>query len=71
MDRTDIGNCIIAGMAEGGTCLEQMAEIVTRLELCGWVIVPKVITEDIAAAMECEFSTEAQWSAALAAATRS
>jgi hypothetical protein len=40
-DRVEIGNCIIAGMAEGGTCLEQMSEIVTCLELAGFVIVPR------------------------------
>lgn len=48
MDRTEIGNCIIAGIAEGGTCLEQMSEIVTRLELAGWVIVPREPTSEIA-----------------------
>jgi hypothetical protein len=47
MDRTEIGNCIIAGIAEGGTCLEQMSEIVTRLELAGWVIVPKEPTKEM------------------------
>lgn len=31
------------------------------------VLVPIELTEDMAAAMECEFSTEAQWAAALAA----
>ena len=40
-DRVEIGNCIIAGMAEGGGVLNQMSEIVTRLELAGWVIVPR------------------------------
>ena len=41
MDRTEIGNCIIAGIAEGDGVLNQMSEIVTRLELAGWVIVPR------------------------------
>lgn len=47
MDRTEVGNCIIAGIAEGGGVLNQMSEIVTRLELAGWVIVPKEPTEDM------------------------
>jgi hypothetical protein len=47
MDRTEIGNCIIAGITEGGTCLEQMSEIVTRLELAGWVIVPREPTQEM------------------------
>lgn len=34
----------------------------------GWKLVPVEITEDMAVAMECEFSTEGQWRAALAAA---
>ena len=34
----------------------------------GLVLVPSEITEDMADAMECEFSTEGQWQAALAAA---
>ena len=45
MDRTEIGNCIIAGIAEGDGCLEQMSEIVKRLELAGWVIVPREPTK--------------------------
>lgn len=32
-----------------------------------WQLVPKEITENMAAAMECEHSTEGQWAAALAA----
>lgn len=34
----------------------------------GWRMVPEKLTEDMAAEMECQFSTEAQWEAALAAA---
>jgi hypothetical protein len=34
----------------------------------GWKLVPIEITEDMAAAMECQFSTEGQWEAALATA---
>lgn len=47
MDRTEIGNCIIAGLADGDNCLDQMSEIVTRLELAGWVIVPKEPTQEM------------------------
>ena len=46
-DRVEIGHCIIAGIAEGGTCLEQMSEIVTRLELAGFVIVPREPTQEM------------------------
>jgi hypothetical protein len=41
IERTDIGNAIIAGIAEGGGVLNQMSEIVTHLELAGFVIIPK------------------------------
>jgi hypothetical protein len=34
----------------------------------GLAVVPREITGDMADAMECEFSTEGQWQAALAAA---
>lgn len=40
-DQDEIGNCIIAGIAEGGTCQQQVSEIVSRLELAGFVIVPR------------------------------
>lgn len=33
----------------------------------GFRLVPVELTEDMAAEMECQFSTEAQWAAALAA----
>lgn len=46
-DRTEIGNAIIAGIAEGGGVLNQMSEIVTRLEMFGYVIVPKDPTQGI------------------------
>lgn len=47
MDRTEIGNCIIAGIIEDGTTLERMSEVVTRLELAGWVIVPREPTQEM------------------------
>lgn len=47
IERTDIWNAIIAGIAEGGGVLNQMSEVVTHLELAGFVIVPKDPTQDI------------------------
>lgn len=47
MDRTGIGNAIIAGIASADTALEQMSEIVTHLERAGWVIVPREPTPEM------------------------
>ena len=47
MDRTEIGNIIIAGMTDEGLLVERMSEIVTRMELAGWVIVPKEPTQEM------------------------
>jgi len=49
MDRTEIGNCIISGISEYGGVLNQMSEVVTRLELAGWVIVPREPTTEMIA----------------------
>lgn len=46
-ERVEIGNCIIAGIAEGGGCFNQMSEIVTRLDLAGFVIVPRQPTQEM------------------------
>lgn len=45
IERVEIGNAIIGGIAEGGGCLEQMSAIVEHLNLAGFVIVPKEPTE--------------------------
>jgi len=47
MSDPEIGNAIIAGIASGDGPLEQMSEIVTHLERAGFVIVPKVPTEEM------------------------
>lgn len=44
--------------------------ILAAIQQEGWAVVPKRLTEDMAAAMECQFSTEAQWEAALQAAPK-
>lgn len=73
-DRVEIGNAIIAGMAEGGTCLEQMASIVERLKLAGYVIVPKTPTSDMLEHakqyMDSWSSNMAWWDAMIEAANR-
>jgi hypothetical protein len=45
-----------------------VAALSAALAVDGLALVPVVLTGNMAAAMECEFSTEAQWAAALAAA---
>lgn len=47
MDRTEIGNIIIAGMTDEGLLVERMSEIITRLEAAGWVIVPREPTQEM------------------------
>ena len=43
-------------------------ETIAAIKAGTWKAVPKKITEDMAAEMECAFSTERQWDNALAAA---
>lgn len=51
IERTDIGNAIIAGIASGETALEQMGEIVAHLERAGFVIVTSSEIERLRAAL--------------------
>lgn len=50
IERVEIGNAIIAGIAAGDGALEQMSYICTRLEEAGFVIVPKEPTREMWAA---------------------
>jgi hypothetical protein len=40
MSDVEIGNAIIAGIADGDTILEKMSEVVEHLRLAGFIIVP-------------------------------
>lgn len=47
INRVEIGNAIIAGIASGDDALEQMSEIITHIERAGFAIVPRALTDSM------------------------